>query len=155
MYTLSCRRTSENATKREKLHQSEVNNINNGLYFKRLMGRVPIGPIGRASCARDAVNPGVDVHLEIGSTHCPFAVDPRHCFHLVHRMLKTHQPSFTVEHATCIIPMLITIMYIIQVQIQSQLTCNLGILQNIVLPFNYPWFYSCVVSETLSGPSLD
>lgn len=63
--------------------------------------RVPIHPIGFATNTWHAVDTSVLVNLEGGSTHDPFTINSWHGSHLVHWMLKAHQPSFTMEHASC------------------------------------------------------
>lgn len=64
-----------------------------------LMVVLPIRPIDFTSNTRHGVDPGVDINLEVGSTHHPFTVYSGHCLHLVHWMLEAHQPSIAVEHA--------------------------------------------------------
>ena len=63
----------------------------------------PNCPVGFTSHAGHAVNPGIVINFEVGTTHYPFTVNPGHCLHLVHRMFKAPQPSLTVEHTPCII----------------------------------------------------
>lgn len=64
--------------------------------------RFPFSPVGFTSHARDADNPRKHIHLEVSTTHYSFAINPRHCFHLAHWMLETHQSSLTVEKTPCI-----------------------------------------------------
>lgn len=66
--------------------------------------RGPVSPVGFASDTWNAVDPGVFVDFEVGPTHGTFTVNPGHRFHLVHWMLKAHQPSLTVEHTPCNAP---------------------------------------------------
>ena len=48
----------------------------------------PFTPVGFASDTWKAVDPGVFIDFEVGTTHGTFTVDPGHCLHLVHWMLK-------------------------------------------------------------------
>lgn len=60
----------------------------------------PGGPVSRTPNSGHAINLGIGVDCEIGSTHRSFAVDPRHRLHLMHGVLEAYQSSVAVVHAS-------------------------------------------------------
>lgn len=70
------------------------------VYHLEFLGLLaPRSPVGFTSNTWHVVNLWLDISLEVGPTHDPLTINPRHCLHLPGWVLKAHQTLLTVEHA--------------------------------------------------------